>query len=513
MKKLFTPFKVGLFVLAAVGAFVGFYSFVHKGGLSKAESVDVFAIFHDASGLEKKTRILIAGIGVGEVREISLYQGQYAKIVLRIKKAVHLHVDAAITKRSASILGEYVLDLYPGSESAPDMPDGGQIVHVFDEQGIQQVFQALGKITDDIQAVTKTLKNVMAGDNGSIQGIVANLSQVTSSLDRTVSANGQRIDDTLKNFERLSAQLASLTSTQSGSVREIVENIRVASDEAKQALATLDSILGANKGALASNFEGLKKTLGHLDESLKNIEDITKKVESGDGTLGRLISDPAMADKLDRTIGGASEFVDKLVNIQTEVSLQTDYLFGEAAAKGYLNLKLSPRPDKYYLFQVVDDSRGTPQYAFQQINPPVAGYQAAAQSITTTSRSLKFSAEYAKSYAPATFRLGIIESTAGGGVDLNFWERHVQATADLFDFADYFQPFPRLRTYLTFRFLDHLEIRAGGDDILNPAATRNVVDPLARGYTLGGRELFLGGGLYFNDEDLKAILAAAPIPK
>ncbi|MHB1843488.1 MAG: MlaD family protein [Deltaproteobacteria bacterium] len=522
LKGLFTPFKVGLFVLAAIGAFVAFYSFVHKGGLSKEDSVDVFAIFHDASGLEKKTQVLIAGIPVGEVTSVALYQGQFARIGLRILKSVHLRTDAAITKRSASILGEYVLDIYAGSEQTPLMPDGGQILHVFDEQGMQQIFQALGKITDDIQAVTKELRNVMAGQQGSIQQIVKNLSDVSSTLDRTVAINGERLDQTLANFQRLSAQLVALTSAQKGNVGEIVENVRVASGEARQALATLDQILGANKGNLAENFAGLKSTLGRLDDSLHNVQDITKKIDQGDGAIGRLVSDKALGDKLDRTLTSTSQFVDRLVGMQTEVSMDVDYMFGEAASKGYLNLKLSPKPDKYYLVQVVDDSRGTPAFAVTQTTPANPNFQEPAQEITTTTRSFKFSGEFAKIIEPATFRIGIIESTAGGGVDLALFGDNLRFTTDLFDFNDFYQPLPRVRSYLTARFLDHFEVRGGVDDMLNcdnysgfrmNCAQRNLVASEGRGYTLGGREMFLGGALTFTDDDLKAVLAAAPVPK
>ncbi len=522
LRSFVTPFKVGLFVLVAIGAFIGFYTFVHKGGLSKEDSVDCFAVFHDASGLEKKTQVLIAGIAVGEVTSITLYEGQYARIGLRILKTVKLRTDGAITKRSASILGEYVLDLYAGSEQAPLMKDGGQIVNVVDQAGMQQIFQALGKITDDIQAVTKELRNVMAGQQGSIQQIVRNLSAVSSTLDRTVAINGERLDETLGNFQRLSAQLASIASAQRGNVGEIVENVRVASDEARQALATLDQVLGANKGSLAENFASLKTTLGHLDDSLRNVQDITKRIDQGEGPIGRLVNDKALGDKLDRTLTGASTLVDRIVGMQTEVSMDVDYMWGEAAAKGYLNLKLIPKADKYYLVQVVDDSRGTPQFAFTQTTPAAPLTQEPAQQVITTTRSFKFSGEFAKTIEPATFRLGIIESTAGGGVDVNLLGNDLRFTTDLFDFNDFYQPLPRLRSYLTARFLDHFEVRGGVDDALNcdsysgfrfNCAQRNVVAAEGRGYTLGGRELFFGGAFTFTDEDLKAVLAAAPMPK
>ncbi|HUB05966.1 MAG TPA: MlaD family protein [Myxococcales bacterium] len=525
MRKLVTPFRVGLFVLAATAAFIGFYSFVHKGGLSRENSLEVYAVFHDAAGLENKTLVQIAGIPVGEVTGISLWQQEYARLTILIKKSVHVHTDAALTKRSASILGEYVLDLYPGSEAAPPMPEDGEIIHVYDEQGLQKIFESLGKVTDDVQAVTKSMRELITGNAGSIQNIVGNVADLTKSLNAVVATNGEALRDTLANFERLSAQLASLTSGERGNVAEIVDNIRLASGSAKDALATLNGILGSNKGQLAENFKGLKSTLEDLDQSIRNVQKITADIEQGHGTIGKLVTDDAMAEKIDKAVGGATDFVSRLTGMQTEVSLEDDYMFGEATSKGYLNLKLITKPDKYYLLQLVDDSRGTPSFSYVQNNPP-GPLQAASQEVTTTSRSFKFSAEFAKTFfsespLPTTVRLGMVESTAGGGVDLNMFQNHFGLTADLFDFDDYIQPYPRVRTYATLRLFDHLEVRGGFDDLLNctnfsgptwNCAVRNQVDPLSRGYTLGGREAFLGAGFYFTDDDLKAVLSVAPKP-
>ncbi len=525
MKKLVTPFRVGLFVLAATAAFIGFYSFVHKGGLTRENSLEVYAVFHDAAGIEKKTLVQIAGIPVGEVTSISLWKQEYARVTILIKNTVHVHTDAALTKRSASILGEYVIDLYPGSEGAPPMPQEGEIVHVYDEQGLQKVFESLGKVTEDVQAVTRNMRDLIAGNTGSIQNIVGNVAALTGSLNDVVSRNGESLEATLANFERLSAQLASISSTERGSVNEIVDNIRVASASAKDVLATLNGILGANKGELAQNFRGVTSTLQDLDQSLQNVQKITASIESGHGALGKLVKDQALADKIDKAVGGASDFVNRLTGIKTEVSLEDDYMFGEAASKGYLNLKLITKPDKYYLLQLVDDPRGTPSFTYQQNNPP-GPLQAGSQEITSTTRSFKFSAEFAKTFftespMPATVRIGMIENSAGGGLDLSLFDNHLGLTADIFDFSDYLQPYPRLRTYATARFFNHIEVRGGFDDVLNctnysgPAwncALRNQYDPLSRGYTLGGREAFLGAGLYFTDDDLKAVLSVAPKP-
>jgi phospholipid/cholesterol/gamma-HCH transport system substrate-binding protein len=510
MKKFVTPLKVGLFVLAGAAAFWAVYNFVHKGGLSRRESVTVIAIFHDASGLERKTGVQIAGIVVGEITDIGLYKGQLARVVLRIKRTVHLHTDAAITKRSSSILGDSVLDLYPGSDDAPPMEEGGEI-RVNEEGGIQKALESMSKIAADIQAVTGSLRDMVVGQSGSFQEIVQNLVKVSGAIEQSISANSGKFDETIENVHSFTAALAG--ASQGGSFKEIVENIRVASADAKKALGTVDNILGANQGDLTSNVAGVKQAIDKLNASLDDMQKILSKIEKGEGAIGKLVSDEQTGTQVSETVSSASDYVDHLTRLQTEVGLSSDYLFGENAARATLELKLIPRPGKFYLFQIVSDSRGTSEYSFVQTNPAVPGYTVPAQAIITTKREYKFSAEFARVFDPATFRIGIIESTAGGGVDLDIWRKNLTFTAEVFDFADTVQPYPRLRSYLAMNFLNHFMVRAGMDDMLNAWATRNLVDPQARGYTLGGREFFLGAGIYFNDGDVKALVGSSPSPK
>jgi phospholipid/cholesterol/gamma-HCH transport system substrate-binding protein len=504
MKRFGTSFRVGLFVIGLSATFIAIYSYVHKGGLSKRDSIEVSAIFHDASGLEKKSGIMIAGINVGEIERIDLSNGNLAKITLRIKREVHLKTDAALTKRSASLLGDNLLDVYAGSPDAPDMPEGGQIVNVNDHNGMQEIFDSLGRITKDIEGVTKQLSGTLSSEQGSIADII-------KSLQTTVDRAGATINDTLDNVHAISEQMAGLVGNEQDNVRDIVENVKGATAEANAALKIVDQVLGANQNQVAGDVATLKAALNKMDQALENIRQVTDKLNNGQGTLGKLVNDDTLYNKVEDTVSDVNDFVARLLKIQTQFQLHGDYLFGEEAAKGYLDLKLITRPDRYYLFQVVQDTRGTTNVGFSTCNPCSA--LQTTQVTTTTNVGLKWSAEIAQRWYFATARLGLIESTAGGGLDFDLWNPYLTATADVFDFADYFQPYPRLRAYLTGRLFNHIELRAGMDDILNRPATPNLIAPQARGYTLGGREIFVGAGLYFTDEDLKAVLGVAPVPK
>lgn len=505
MKKLLTPFRVGLLVLAAATFTTIFFSFAKKGGLSQRESLNVFAYFRDASGLSKKSRVQIAGISVGEITEIRL-EGGKARVSLRVRRDVNLRQDAALTKRSESLLGDFVLDLYPGSDAAPPMPDGGEIKRVIDSQGVETIFNALGQITADIQAVTGSLREVFGSEKGegSLQRIVDNLVALSETFDSSVRGSAEKLDLILRNFETISSEVKSLTTGEQGAVREIVANIQSITRDVKDVVATLKQTVGTPDGGESPGMANTRNMIDHLDQSLSNLEQITRRINEGQGAVGALVSDERLGQKLKETVEDVSDFASRLTRLQLEVGIKSEYLYSQGSSKNSLGIKLIPRPDKYYLIELVDDPRGFVSTEVIQRNPPGAD-QPATQTQRVTRNQLKFSAEFAKRYYFATFRFGIIESSGGIGADLHFFNDALSIRTDAFNFASQDLRFPRIRTAIRLQAFQHLFATVGIDDILN----RPVRD-YATNNLITGRDVFFGGGVFFTDDDLKAVLTATP---
>ncbi len=511
MGKLVTPVRVGVLVLTAIVCFAGFFMFVRKGGLSPKDSLHVYAYFRDASGLGPKSRVQIAGIQVGEVQAISL-EGQKAKVSLLIKREVPVRLDATLLKRSESLLGDYMLDLTAGTEEAPMMPQDGQITHVQDMSGMEQIFDSLGKITGDIESVTASLKATLGGDKGtaSMQHIIANLADMSDELNVTIKQNGERLDSILANFKGVSEDVRGITSSEEQRFKQIVENVQRISEEVQGVLAKVDKVLGTGEGSMQDTVASLKDTLTKLNGSLENVQEITGRINKGEGTVGQLINDKRLGQALTETVVDASDYVSRLVNLQTEVTLRTEYLWYEKTTKDYLTLKVIPKPDKFYTIEIVDDPRGNVVTTTQTNNPatPLSPAHVTNPTTATTGpQALKFSAEFNKRYYFVTVRFGIIENTGGLGADLHFFDDALTFKLDAFDFSDNTLKYPRLKTYANYAFLGHGFVTVGVDDIFNPL----LRDPVSRN-VISGREYFFGGGIYFNDEDLKAVLSVIPKP-
>ena len=94
------------------------------------EGYTATATFADATTLRKTAPVRIAGVNVGKVTEVELApDGEGANVTFTIdEEGLPLHDDARITIRPRLFLeGNFFLDLRPGSPSAPDLPDGGDI--------------------------------------------------------------------------------------------------------------------------------------------------------------------------------------------------------------------------------------------------------------------------------------------------------------------------------------------------------------------------------------------------
>ncbi len=517
MKKLLTPFRVGLLVIVAAAILFTFLTFVKKGGMKENESVTVFAMFRDASGLGKKSRVQIAGIAVGEVGEITLV-GTKAKVSMRIKKEVGLRTDATLTKRSESLLGDYMLDLTPGTDEAPLIENGGEVTRVIDAQGMEQIFNSLSSITADIKAVTGALRTVLGGDKGagSLASIVDNLVRITAAVDTTVRQSTDRLDQILRNVEAVSGDVRKLTSGQTQSIQDIVANIDAISKDVREVIGTVKRVVGENEGDVAGSVTSVKETLAKLDRSLANVEAVTQGVREGKGALGALVANDRLGQKISDAVDDVTDLAGKITGVELEVGIRSEYQFNAVAAKNTLSLRLTPKPDKYYLIEAIDDPRGSVETIYIQQNPPTAG-SPAVQKQTVTKESLKFSAQFAKRFSFLTLRFGIIESTGGLGLDFNvpikffYYSRWLEDAlvfkVDAFNFSIQALTYPRIRAGLRFTPIEHVYVTVGGDDLLN-APNRDVLT----NRLVSGRDFYFGAGIYFTDSDLKSILPLVPKP-
>lgn len=468
-----------------VGAGLFIYRYVTKSGESDGGYV-VFTRMKDASGIAKLSQVRIAGIPVGRVKSIKLDRDQ-ARIDILMNKDVPLYEDAAAAKVASSLLGEYQMRLTPGTEGRPKLKDGDEIHVVTEAQTPDDLMKQMSDIAKDVKEVTRALATSVGSEQGKadIQSTLRNLAQVTEALNQTVRENRQAIHEIVVNTQQIS--------TRSGpEIQAILENVRETTRDIRELVSKDPTGKGGEAGEVRKIVERVDKASQNLESALKNVDDVTARLNRGEGTLGRLSKDEKLINEVEGAVENVGDFLGGISRLQTIVSLRTDYQFLASTVKSYVEIRLQPREDKYYLFEVVNDPKGLTRFEQTDVdttNPNQPPHYREVRTVTTN--SLRFSLQFAQSFGPFTGRFGIKESTGGLGLDTSLFDGRFELRQDLYGFGEVV--LPRWRISLGYEFINRLWLLGGVEDILSNSR----------------RDYFVGGMLRFNDEDLKTILPFA----
>ncbi len=508
-------FAVGLLAAICGVAFLIAFTFFKKGGYSERDSYLVYAFYEDATGLSWKSRVQIAGIQVGEISTI-LLEGNRARLDIRVRKDIDVRADACLTKRFPStLLPDALLDLAPGTARAPSLrelpPEQREIRCALEAVSVAKLLSSLSKVSEDVERVTSELSTMVAGSQGSIKQIIGNLEKVSANINRTVESGSEKVSAILDNTESFTGTLAGVADADRERYHAIARNVESASGRLDKVLQSVQDLLGEGggegegKGGVRASVADARQSLQRLNNSLEQIEKVATNIAQGKGVAGKLLADERLGEKLGNTIENASDYYDKLFKLQLKVNLRSEWQLNQTGAKTYAGFTLLPRPDKYYIFEIVSDPRGVQTQTVEQISTPTG---TVSTTKTLTEQKVSFSLQFGKRFGPAAFRIGIIESSGGAGADLYLLKDALKLSVSVFQFArpEPAPKFPRAKLWLDYTFLRYLYATVGTDDFLNTWRAGRF--PGGPKFAIGN-DVFFGGGIVFTDDDLKALISVA----
>jgi len=533
MKTFFTPFKVGLLILAAIAALIFMLGKMSQSAVKKGRGYTVYAILDDATGLKEQSRVMMAGIPVGEVSEISL-SGTRARIDLRISDKIVLREGnervgssgqtvfmngATLTKRQASLLGDYFLELSPGFDGK-ELADGDRIYNTILPASTDDLIQemndlagSLKRISADVEEITGTMKEVFGDPETARQlsRILDDIEGTTSALESIMKDNQRQIHSIVGNIEAVSKDIRGFTTRSAASIDRILDDVQTVTSEMRYLIGESSADVQEGIGTLTGTMSSVQLALDNLNYSLANVQEITDRVADGEGTIGTLLTDDAIAKQTERVLTSAGDLIEPISRIQTWVELRSEYNLRQSAFKNYVQLSIRPNPNKFYMVELVDDPRGDIKKELRTVtstDPDKPGVRY--EEVTTTSNRFQFSVLMGQRWALAQRdmlyiggRFGLIESSGGLGANVWAFKDAFEARADIFDFGKNAKPRLRTTGFLYARaffpqrpLLRNIFLHGGVDDILNPHM----------------RDFYFGAGLQFNDRDLRSIITVAPSP-
>lgn len=487
MRETWKAAQVGLMVILGLAAIMFVRRYIDE-GFSSGSEYRVYALFEDAQGLVPQSRVVIAGIPVGTIAGIRL-QGEMARVDMNIYDSVPLYQDATVAMRTASLLGERVLVISPGTEGRPRIPDGGRIQTVRESVDTQDIMQTVSDIAESVRAVTAQLERSFGTDEAGLQmqGILRNLNAAIERINGLIQANAELVGRTIQHIE-------GITGDAGPRIQEILQNVQTATHEVMRVVENGRPDLERGVAEVDDTIASIHRAADQLDGVLADAREISSRTARGEGTIGRLTNDEALIDEVEGIAEGLNDVVGGIGRLRTIVELRSEYNFLANSFKTYFSLRLQPREGRYFLAQIVDDPRGAEEVSQTTVirSPAPAGEPPVYQETRIRrTRDLRYTFQLAKSVSFATFRFGVMESSGGLGLDLSFFDDRLELNTDVFQIG--VETFPRVRQRVAYEVVRRFWVLAGIDDALN----RENID------------FFLGLQLRFDDDDLKGILPFA----
>ncbi|MBI1722649.1 MAG: MCE family protein [Gemmatimonadetes bacterium] len=326
---------VGVVVLVAVALLVAGSVWLSQASLGRTDVLHA-ARFRTLGGLQKGNPVLLQGVRIGRVEEITLGANNWVNVQLRLRRETRLPARPVAIIRSTTLFGDWGVDV----SSRDALPD--------DPEVRRQLADAMRAGEDKWPGATLPDVGQLTAQAGRIASDIAVISgRVQDAFDSTSAA---RLRGAFLDLSRLSRQLAEITRAQQATLTRVGENIDTGTaalarsaqalqratsradsatsrEQLQRIMTRTDSITGDIVSA-ASNLRTLAGTAARqqaaFDSIVSHTDSMLARLERGEGTLGRLTRDTTL-------------YVESLETVRALRSMLTD---------------MQRNPRKYFSFSV-----------------------------------------------------------------------------------------------------------------------------------------------------------------
>ncbi|MEO6611413.1 MAG: MlaD family protein [Chitinophagaceae bacterium] len=293
--KISNETKVGVLTISGLTILILGFNFLKGKNIFK-KSKNIYAVFGDLGGLSNSNEVKVNGYVIGTVSHIAKMDKNLEGFVATI----NLTEDVNIPSDSKAIItsplvGSYYVNIEKGTNSA------------FLKVGDTLDSKLDVGIIDDVKAqLTPTLTKV--------RNTLDSLNSVFSSITGVINSEAKNnLQQTLANLNRISSSLYGLLDNTRGPLAKTLTNAQDITEDLKKNTADISATIANAKTASAKLAAlELKPTIDSMNAMIGQLKATVARLSSKDGTLGALINDKALYNKLQDAILSAEILMDDL---------------------------------------------------------------------------------------------------------------------------------------------------------------------------------------------------------
>lgn len=278
--KYFTK-EVKIALVAIAGVVVLFFGMNFLKGLNIFSSEDNYYVqFSDITGLSSSSPVYADGFKVGVVKDI-IYDYSHtegSKVLIGVDKQLRIPQGSS-AEIVSDMLGNVKVNLLLANNPCEKVAPGGLIKGMINDG-------AMGKLQDMVPAVEKMLPK---------------LDSIMTSLNAILA--DPAIRQSLHNVQTITDNLTTSTAQLNTLMAGLNKNVPGMMAKANNVLDNTET-LTANLAAV-----DVASTMRQVDQTIANVQQLTAKLNSKEGSLGLLMNDTQLYDNLNSTMRNADSLV------------------------------------------------------------------------------------------------------------------------------------------------------------------------------------------------------------
>ncbi|MGQ9820860.1 MAG: MlaD family protein [Thermogutta sp.] len=334
MDERLMQFRIGVMVLASIMIAAILVVTFGEWRWPFPSEYTIYIKFAEAPGVAERSPLRKSGIVIGRVTNVKLTPEGEVLVTARIERQYLLRRNE-VCRLNRAILGDSMLEFVrlPNPDAPSDPVREGDVMQGIVPPDPIVVFTNLQeRLVTAIDSVTTT-SNELGRTVRSVSDVIDDNRQAVADLVRNANDTVLEARSTVKNANDLVGD-----PELKARLKEALDRIPSLVDDIRATLRETNQTIGAARGnleSLRSFTESLSErgpvivqrldgSLQKLDQLMAELETFGRNLNQEDGTLGRLIRDPELYEKLDRTMGNVQQLTQDLRPIISDMRVFSD---------------------------------------------------------------------------------------------------------------------------------------------------------------------------------------------
>jgi len=294
--------KVGALTAVAITLLILSFNFLKGKTLLKTGNY-LYAVYSETKGIKISNPVYVKGFQVGAVADIENADPNLESIIVSIKLTDHYNIPSnSVAVIRENPLGTPSIDIQLGNQKNY-LQEGDTLLTAESRGMLSGIMDKVSPVTEQLEKTIKSLDEVLKNINtifdpktkNNLQSVIANVNKTTESLVAS------------------SASLQQMLNQQTGSIAQSMNNVnkftKNLSDNNDKITQTLGNVATASANLAKTDLAG---AVNQLKTAVANLNTVVEKINSDQGSMGKLLNDPNLYNNLNNTIKSANILVDDL---------------------------------------------------------------------------------------------------------------------------------------------------------------------------------------------------------